>query len=154
MKNVSQILGVLTKDSYRDQIASPEWKEFSRSIRQTRGACEVCRQRKDGTQVHHIFYDFSRKLWEYGPDAVIVLCAECHRQMHDNLNTFRRQVFKNLTPQSFRALNLGLAIGFENNEKLEFAYALTELASDPRAVKNFCRAWTERTAKSKTQPVP
>ncbi len=146
LKSAAQIINGM---GYREQISSDEWAEFSRRIRSQRGnTCEICRLGDRATQVHHVFYDMDRKLTEYSGQELMVLCVECHKQVHEQLKLFRKLIFHHMTPQSFRALNAGLLAGVVKNDSLELAYAITELANDPRAVKNFCNAWIAR------KPVP
>ena len=36
----------------------------------------------DGLNVHHKYYVREKKPWEYDDDALVTLCADCHKKRH------------------------------------------------------------------------
>jgi hypothetical protein len=60
MKTIGQVLG---KMGYQEQINSQEWADFSRMVRDRHPFCEQCMRSDARLNVHHIFYDWRRKLW-------------------------------------------------------------------------------------------
>lgn len=128
-------------DRYRNELATPEWSNFSSRIRKTRNYCECCRRQDVVLNVHHIFHDPERSLWEYEPEALIVLCEKCHRELHEQLKAFRKCVFRKLKPQCFRVLNGALAVALEQYDPLVFCHALAEFVSNPHLVQKYAEAW-------------
>lgn len=133
---------IFQENSYSALLRRIEWKRFSSSIRRTRGnVCECCHQSGKTTQVHHLFYDFGVKPWECPECDVVLLCTGCHKELHEQLNAFRKQIFRCLDPVSFQVLNQALAVGFRANNASEFVHAIRELASSPSSVVRFAYAW-------------
>jgi hypothetical protein len=120
---------------------SDEWWAFAKEVRENHPFCAYCRRADVKLNVHHIFYDWNRKLWEYEPDEVMVLCESCHKEMHEQLYAFRKHVFKKLTPQAFRVINGALAVAVEQYDPLVFAHALCEFVSNDHLVNNHANAW-------------
>ena len=118
------------------------WIAFASKIRTSHGNfCECCKRGNVTTNVHHLFYDDSKKPWEYDEADMMVLCRACHGELHAHLKSFRKYVFAHLTPPQFRVLNGALKIGLTSNNPLEFVYAVAELAASPGSVKRFANAW-------------
>lgn len=142
MKSIQDIFG---SNSYKTQLQSDQWKAFTKDVRSSRNFCECCRQSGLELQVHHLFYDFNRKLWEYSQEDVIVLCSDCHDQIHEQLKQFRKYVFRHLNGQSFRVLNGALAVALTKYDPMVFTHALAEFVSNANLVENHARAWAEST---------
>lgn len=143
MISIGEILG---KNTYQSQIASDEWKSFSSLIRSHRNFCECCRQGNKTLQVHHLFYEPGRKLWEYSDGEVLVLCRECHQQLHDELKIFRKVVFRRLSPRMFHLVNGALLEGLSTCDPLTFCHAFAEFAKNKRLIENHARVFTDKTA--------
>lgn len=144
MRAIGQIL---EQTSYAAQLADERWHSFVASILRHTKHCECCRRTGVVLQVHHIFYDFRRKLWEYNRDEVSVLCATCHKEIHEELNKFRKYVFRYLNPQSFKTLNGALAVGLTQYEPLVFVHALAEFTGNSRLVENHAKAFGTTSAR-------
>lgn len=138
MKSAAQILSA---SSYQKQLNSDQWRNFSAAIRHSRKFCECCKQSGKILQVHHLFYEPDKKLWDYQHDEVMVLCENCHKELHEQLKKFRKYVFKYLSPQQFQVLNGALLVGLIEYDPLTFVHALAEFASNRRVVENHARAW-------------
>src|SRR6185436_10921450 len=124
--------------AYDQEIASEEWKIFSRDVRKDHGnACVICRRSDVATEVHHFFYDPSKKMWEPDQGEVTLLCRTCHKEMHKELLEFRKHVFRYLKPRTFQLLNEALRVGLAQNDPLELMHAMAEMAASPRSVKLF-----------------
>lgn len=133
---------LLQQNSYAAQLQTDEWKQFARAVRKEKeNGCAICRRADVETHVHHVFYDPSLKLWEYDHNDVMLLCAACHKEFHEQLNNFRRHVFKHLTPTTLRVLNGALLVGLTHQDPLEFVHAVAELAGSPGSVKRFAYSW-------------
>lgn len=72
-----------SQEHYAMSLMRSEWKAFRQFIFVVRGeSCEIC-GKKSNIQVHHKEYINGRKAWEYLPNEVMVLCASCHKRLHD-----------------------------------------------------------------------
>lgn len=142
IKPISSILNVKAPTDYD----TDQWESFRRRILAQRPFCECCRQRgKSALQVHHLFYEFSRKKWEYEDSDVIVLCELCHKDLHSCLNDFRKHVFRHLNPNAFRVLNAALGVGLTQHDPLTFCHAMAEFACNQRLIENHAKAWNKTT---------
>lgn len=143
MKHVGQLIPKeLRTDTYREQLKSEQWKDFSNRIRESyHGACAICRRTDVATQVHHKFYEFERNLWEYDASEVILLCTGCHAALHKELMEFRKSVMGLLRPEEFRVLNGALRIALEKYDPLTFVHALAEFVSSPGLVKRYAESF-------------
>ena len=66
---------------YEDQLKDEKWSAFRQFIFKIRGRkCETCGA-EDHLQVHHTIYR-NVKAWEYTCNDVIVVCRDCHKQIH------------------------------------------------------------------------
>jgi len=138
-KSVSQIL---RGSKYGEKLNTDEWRSFSSGIRRRQGNfCNSCKRADIVLNVHHIFYESDREPWEYDDDEVIVLCAQCHHQIHEQLKKFRKFVFGKMTPQAFQVLNGALAVAFEKYDGLVFAHALAEFVCAPTLIQRYAEAW-------------
>ena len=128
--------------SYSEQLRTPEWKAFRQRVIDVNGrACRACRRSDKIIQVHHLFYEKTRKPWDYELNEVTVLCEDCHASMHDELQKFRKFVFDKLEPQTFRIVNGALCVALTQYDRLTFSHALAEFVSSPNMVSNYAKAW-------------
>lgn len=71
------------KSPYYEQLDTKQWKAYRDFIFIVRDKkCEVCGKRKN-LQIHHTKYIPNRYAWEYLPNDVMVLCHNCHRNIHN-----------------------------------------------------------------------
>jgi hypothetical protein len=136
----------LRRARYDSLLKTMEWRAFAHRQKEAASfACQICRRGGPGIElnVHHHAYESDRLPWEYEPWEVAVLCKTCHHEMHVQLQAFRRNVFRHLTPQSFRVLNGALAVGLDRqrNDPLEVCHAIAALISTPGSVPRFARSW-------------
>lgn len=141
MKTTSTIAN---KSIYQDQLRSPEWAARSLKKRQDQPYCSYCKRGNVSLNVHHIFYDWDRNLWEYDDSELVVCCEVCHEAMTKELQSFRKHVFGKLTPQSMKALNAALAVALEQYDALTFCRAMCEFVGNPRLVENHSNAWDKQ----------
>lgn len=140
MKSLASILN----PTYKQLLGADDWKAFAENIKSTRNACDCCkhpRSKEKQLHVHHLFYDMDRKPWEYDSTEVIVLCSDCHNGIHDQLQQFRKHVFRYLQPRHFQVLNGALAVVLTKYDPLTFVHALAEFVSNERLVNSHAAAW-------------
>lgn len=74
------------KSPYYEQLNTPQWKAYREFIFTVRGrSCEICGHRKN-LHIHHLSYINNRFAWEYLPNEVLVVCGNCHRNIHNLAN--------------------------------------------------------------------
>ena len=143
MKQIGKLIPKeLRTDTYTEQLKSQEWSNFSHRIRSERcNACAICRRTDVVTQVHHKYYDFKRRLWEYDDQEVMLVCDLCHASIHKELNEFRKYVMAWLRPEEFRLLNRALALAVSKYEPLTFVHALVEFVGSDDLVKRYAQSF-------------
>ncbi len=125
-------------ETYKLLLKTDDWKAFSDHVKGLYGnVCQACRLHSAATNVHHHFYEPGKLPWEYGLGDVTVLCPNCHRQMHNHLQNFRRYVFPKLKPREFQILNGALLVGLENNGALELTHAIASMCASKSSVQRF-----------------
>jgi 5-methylcytosine-specific restriction endonuclease McrA len=67
---------------YREYLASPHWIEMQARVREERRCCEACTA-TNGLQVHHKTY---KRLGRERLRDLTLLCGECHKWIHRNMN--------------------------------------------------------------------
>ena len=138
---------ILNQSGYGKQIQSEKWIQFSKQIRSLRDVCECCRQGDRQLQVHHLFYDPARDLWDYTNEELVVLCDTCHRDLHESLKEFRKHVFRYLTPRTLQVLNGALEVGLTRYNPLLYVHALAEFTGNEPLVNNHARAFGAKNSK-------
>lgn len=69
--------------AYDKQLKDPRWIAFRDFVLTVRGhKCEICKSSQN-LQVHHIVYRKQTKAWEYNVNEMMVLCRDCHANIHD-----------------------------------------------------------------------
>lgn len=72
----------LMYDDYHQQLESKEWEAYRNYILTVKGhQCDICGS-KTWLQIHHKAYKNGCKAWEYLPSEVVVLCRDCHCNIH------------------------------------------------------------------------
>jgi 5-methylcytosine-specific restriction endonuclease McrA len=67
---------------YNEQLQSKEWEAFRNFVLVVKcNECEICGS-KTWLQIHHKSYKKAAKAWEYLPSEVVVLCRDCHKNIH------------------------------------------------------------------------
>ena len=68
---------------YAQLLKDPKWDAFRQRILQKADyRCECCGHTDKTLQVHHLYYDLSKKPWQYKDNHVACLCKECHKFSH------------------------------------------------------------------------
>jgi len=71
--------------AYKDEIKDARWQEKRLKIMQRDGfKCLACPSKYD-LNVHHLFYQSGCKIWEYDDEALVTLCGDCHKAIHNDL---------------------------------------------------------------------
>ena len=79
--------------TYQEQIKSPQWQKKRLEVLDSRNfTCEFCSRDAKTLNVHHVIYDSKRKLWDYDFNELIVLCEDCHKNWHSEVNDLLTQI--------------------------------------------------------------
>lgn len=69
--------------NYKKQLEDEKWQVKRRKILQRDGfKCTQCGY-EDNLHVHHLYYVYFRKAWQYPHNALITLCGKCHSKWHE-----------------------------------------------------------------------
>jgi hypothetical protein len=61
------------------QYKDPRWQKKRLEIMQRdHFMCQNCNETTKELNVHHKFYEYNRKVWEYSDSELITLCKDCH----------------------------------------------------------------------------
>lgn len=73
-------------EQYDNYMQSEQWKNLRQiRIRIDNGQCQMCGQKTDKPQVHHMRYDHfggNEDVWR----DLVTLCPECHEAVHRMMN--------------------------------------------------------------------
>lgn len=78
--------------TYAEKLKDPRWIAFrnhyfhSYCVRLDRDydiPCEACGEDAGHWHLHHTRYEDSKEPWEYPLESMRLLCAECHREVHE-----------------------------------------------------------------------
>lgn len=69
--------------SYGIQLSSPQWQKKRLEVMQAANwRCQFCGDENEELHVHHPFYRYSLKPWEYRASELRCLCRTCHTASH------------------------------------------------------------------------
>lgn len=92
--------------------SSPEWKDAVKEVWQRDNAtCQLCGKyhnddRRGDFHIHHIYPFADYKHLRTNPDALVLLCAECHRFVHSKKNTEHKFMLKDaVLPEWLKGAN-------------------------------------------------
>jgi len=73
--------------NYTEQFKSPEWQKKRLKIMDRDDfSCRICGTKTETLNVHHIFYEPHKSVWDYDDGILITLCENCHNYQHENNN--------------------------------------------------------------------
>lgn len=79
--------------AYSDDLSHPKWQRKRLEIfNRAEFLCEDCRGEDDTLTVHHCYYEYGVKPWEYDNDTLISLCWGCH-QPRQNIDRQAKRLF-------------------------------------------------------------
>lgn len=86
--------------AYQRKLKDPRWQRRRLEIlERDKWTCQMCFDTKTTLHVHHRWYRWGMEPWEYGGDALVTLCACCHKQVSQEwkvaqpelVETFKRE---------------------------------------------------------------
>ena len=102
----------MSKDAFSDQYKHPKWqKKRLEMLDAASFQCSNCGEQDSQLHVHHKTYIKGRKIWDYKPSQLAVLCEKCHASEHAAKDVFNEI----LSTQSY-ALSAAMLAGFTQTE--------------------------------------
>lgn len=123
----------MEKKNYSELLKDPRWVETSKSIKEWDGnKCCYCGDSgyNANLQVHHLYYDFNKKPWEYSERSLVTLCAKCHENTHRI-----DKVFNELIKEKFNQLGNN---GCSKADILSLLELLVDVTSNKECAIPFC----------------
>jgi hypothetical protein len=111
---------------YFKQLKKPEWFELrKRIIERDDEKCVDCGDSDVKLHVHHMWYEYGRKLWEYPDESLKTLCVECH-EIYTRRDKELKAIEKELGDRSY-LLGAAKAIFLDENSDCD---AVVTIASE------------------------
>ncbi len=71
-------------ESYEEQLRNPQWEEKRELIiKRDNHRCKMCGKYGPSLSVHHRYYLYKHKAWEYNDEVLVTLCRKCHEFIHE-----------------------------------------------------------------------
>ena len=92
----------MSKTTYSELLKHPNWqKKRLEILARDNFTCRRCHPSlvdKDATlNVHHCYYEYGKKPWEYPDSSLLTLCEVCHADESTTLNETKKEVLKSLS---------------------------------------------------------
>lgn len=76
--------------TWAQKLKDPRWQEKRREVLKHKDSrCEACYVQVKTLHVHHPVYEKGKNPWDYPADELHVYCADCHKLIHEFMETFR-----------------------------------------------------------------
>ncbi len=70
-------------ESYEEQLQNLSWLDKREHIiNRDNHRCKMCGRHLPSLNVHHRYYLFEHKAWEYNDEVLVTLCKKCHEFIH------------------------------------------------------------------------
>ena len=75
--------GLYIMSNYSELLKHPKWqKKRLKILERDKFQCRSCEDDSKTLHVHHLYYDYKLKPWEYSDDDLVTLCEDCHDIIH------------------------------------------------------------------------
>jgi hypothetical protein len=79
--------------SYASQYTNPKWQKCRLEALNRAGfSCSICHDTKTQLHVHHINYERGKDVWDYQNKNFVVLCNQCHEEVHAAITVSMKEV--------------------------------------------------------------
>ena len=90
--------------TYQEKLRDIRWQERRLEIiERDKSTCQECFGPYKDLHVHHKYYKRNAEPWEYKDDALVTLCANCHRQIHYYLKDYDKEFSERFSKVFFGA---------------------------------------------------
>lgn len=82
------------KKIYSERLLDPRWQQLRlRVFERDNWTCRNCGEKNKTLNAHHFHYHpCAEGPWDYDPETIITLCADCHSDEHDGLDISKANV--------------------------------------------------------------
>ena len=111
--------------AYKDDLKNGRWQKVRLQVMERDSFCCRACGSKSILHVHHLFYRYGLKPWEYPMDSLVTLCVNCHNKLHNELSEKAGIIAFNLLTNKPIIDDKKLYSGFELNNLVEHNKKLT-----------------------------
>jgi 5-methylcytosine-specific restriction endonuclease McrA len=81
--------------TYKELLKDPRWQKKRLEVFERAGwKCEWCGAKDNTLHIHHKYYDFQLKPWEYPSESLACLCEDCHWEFNMRLKSIKEMMGK------------------------------------------------------------
>lgn len=93
----------MARKSYSEKLLDPRWQQMRlRVYERDNFSCRNCGSNHKTLHAHHVqYHPFADGPWDYDPDTIITLCADCHTDEHNNLDASKANVILALVKMGY-----------------------------------------------------
>jgi len=92
----------MDKKEYAECFKDPRWQKLRLKILERDAfTCQRCGSSQDTLNVHHRYYEWDKKPWDYPMSALITLCEECHKEEKEYLKESCDELIKAMKEKFF-----------------------------------------------------
>jgi hypothetical protein len=127
--------------TYQQKLLDPRWQRKRLEILQRDNwTCQACLDTEHTLHVHHRYYQKDKNPWEYPPQSLVTLCAECHEKETNTRGTMEITLLNALNDAGFLSedvFELAVAFAIKKNQfpPLVTAYFLQHLLHNPESME-------------------
>lgn len=70
-------------------------------------SCIDCGSEEKTLNVHHVYYESGKSVWDYPDYALVTLCSECHETEHSVAFNSEKELIENLKRIGIRSSEIG-----------------------------------------------
>lgn len=83
----------MKKSEWYDLLKHPKWQKKRLEILESANfECDDCGSQEKTLHVHHTYYEYGKKPWEYDNLSLKCLCEDCHKRHHELLDALTKKV--------------------------------------------------------------
>ena len=91
------------KKTYAERLLDPRWQQLRlRVFERDNWTCRNCGNKNRTLNAHHVHYHpLAEGPWDYDPETIITLCADCHSDEHSGLEASKANVILALAKKGY-----------------------------------------------------
>lgn len=104
------------KTKYSELLRDPKWQKMRLKVMERDDyRCQICFDAESTLNVHHCYYAYGKKPWEYPESSLLTLCESCHEKETETLKAAKDDLITILSQKGFTSsAYMELAQGFVN----------------------------------------
>ncbi len=121
----------MQKSAYSELLRNPLWQRKRLEVMQRDGfACVNCKDAVSTLNVHHCYYKWPNKPWEYPDESLLTLCESCHAVETAEASEYKKELVEFLCENGFLAHNFYQLKMLLKRDKSSFFYQILEGRKD------------------------